>query len=193
MNLVRQGDVTMTAEAFLAWSERQAGDARHELLDGHVHVMAAERAVHARTKLAVTRLLQEGIARAGLACEAFVDGMAVRVDDDTVFEPDALVRCGPPLSDAAVVVVDPIIVAEVASPSTQRVDALLKLTRYFRNASIMHYLIVLPSDRIVLHHRRGSGDSIETTIHAAGILRLDPPGVELDVEVLFPTASTPAT
>ncbi len=192
MSLVHPGDTTMTADAFLAWSERQTGDARHELLDGHVHVMAAERAVHARTKLAMTRLLQAGIARAGLACEAFVDGMAVRVDDDTVFEPDALVRCGAPLPDDAVVIVDPIIVVEVASPSTQRVDALLKLTRYFRNVSIVHYLVVLPSERIVLHHRRGTGDGIETTIHAAGVLRLDPPGIDLDLAALFPTASGPA-
>lgn len=184
MSMAR-ADAEMTADAFLAWSERRAGDVRHELLDGRVYTMAAEQAVHARVKYAVTRLLEAGIAEAGLPCEAFVDGMAVRVDDVTVFEPDALVRCGPRLPDA-IVVADPIVVVEVASPSIQRMDALLKLTRYFRNVSIMHYLIVLPNEGSVLHHRRVEGDRIETTVHGTGRSRLDPPGLELDLGGLFP-------
>ncbi len=190
--MVRATDATMTADAFLAWSERQAGEARHELLDGRVYAMAAERAVHARLKYTVTRLFEVGIAHAGLPYEAFVDGMAVRIDDNTVFEPDCIVRCGPRLSDDAVVVIDPIIVVEVASPSTQRVDALLKLTRYFRNASIMHYLIILPDQRSMVHHRRVNGDRIETTVHATGRLRLDPPGLELDVANVFQSANPAA-
>ena len=183
----------MTADAFLAWSERQTSDARHELLDGRVYAMAAERVVHARTKNAITRCLESAIAGSGLPCEAFVDGMAVRVDDETVFEPDVLVRCGSRLPDEATVIVDPIIVVEVASPSTQRIDALLKLTRYFGNASIMHYLIVLPNEHRILHHRREESDRIETTIYSAGRLRLDPPGLDLDLAAVFPSDGSSAT
>ena len=148
--------------------------------------MASERATHARVKYAVTRAFERAIEEARLPCEAFVDGMAVRVDDKTVFEPDALVRCGPPLPGETVLILDPIIVVEVASPSTQRVDAVTKLTRYFHNASIMHYVIVLPGPRSVCHHRRGAGDSIETTILTSGRLQLDPPGMSLEVAALFP-------
>ena len=89
MSLRRDADDAMTAAAFLAWSERRQDETRHELLDGRVVAMSPERAVHARTKYAVTRQLERGIGEAGLPCEALVDGMAVRVDDDTVFEPDA--------------------------------------------------------------------------------------------------------
>ena len=64
-----------SADAFLAWSERQAGEARHELFDGRVYVMSAERLLHARVKLAMTRLLEAANAGAGLSCEAFVDGI----------------------------------------------------------------------------------------------------------------------
>ena len=189
MSVVRSTDAAMTADAFLAWSERQSGGERHELLDGRVYAMAAERAVHTRMKYAMTRLLEAGIAHAGLPCEAFVDGMAVRVDDASVFEPDVIVRCGSRLPDDAIVILDPIIVVEVASPSTQRVDALLKLTRYFRNASIVHYLIVMPNERSVVHHRRGEGEHIETAVHASGRLRLDPPGLDLDLGTIFPPSA----
>ena len=184
MGVQRSPDQTMTAEDFLAWSERQPD--RHELLDGIIVKMASERALHARTKNAVSRAFESAIADGRLPCEAFVDGMAVRVDDETVFEPDALVRCGERLPDEAVVIVDPIIVVEVASPSTQRVDALLKLTRYFRNASIVHYLIVMPAQRSVCHHRRGADERIETIIQTTGRLHLDPPGLSVDVEALLP-------
>ena len=76
--------------------------------------MNAKRAIHARTKASVLVQFQKQIRDRGLRCEAFPDGMAVRVDDATVFEPDALVRCGPPIADETVLIVDPIIVVEVA-------------------------------------------------------------------------------
>ena len=189
MTASRTTNAIMTVHAFLAWSERQ-GSPRHELFDGQVIAMAAERAIHARTKNAVSRHFERAIFEAQLPCEAFVDGMALRVDESTIFEPDAMVRCGAPLPDNAVVVDDTIVVVEVASTSTQRVDALLKLTRYFRNPTIVHYLIVMPDARNVLHHRRGPGERIETTIHVTGRLRLDPPGFDLEVEALF--APSPA-
>ncbi len=44
--------------------------------------------------------------------------MAVRVDDSNVFEPDASVRCGPRLVGDVTLILDPVIVVEVASPST---------------------------------------------------------------------------
>ena len=40
--------------------------------------------------------LENGIARAGLPCRVFPDGMTVRMSARTAFEPDALVVCPPP-------------------------------------------------------------------------------------------------
>ena len=176
---------TMTAEDFMVWSERQPGDARYELLDGEIRAMASERVIHARTKNAVLRHLERGIVDKKLPCEAFGDGMAIRADDHTVFEPDALVRCGPRLGDDIVLVLDPIIVVEVGSPSTQRVDALTKLLHYFHNPTVMHYLIVLAAERMAIHHRRGSEAAIETTMHAGGPIVFDPPGLTIDLTDVF--------
>ncbi len=49
--------------------------------------MAPERAAHGRAKLRIARRLAEAIEAAGLACEAYVDGMAVEVDAHTLYEP----------------------------------------------------------------------------------------------------------
>ena len=44
----------------------------------------------------------------------------------------------------------------------------------------------------MVHHRRVNGDRIETTVHATGRLRLDPPGLELDVANVFQSANPAA-
>ena len=85
----------MTADEFIAWAMNQPSG-RYELAAGEVVAMAPERAAHARAKGAVFRALGDVVAAKGLQCEALPDGMAVRIDDATVYEPDAAMRCGAP-------------------------------------------------------------------------------------------------
>jgi len=186
MALTQKSEPRMNAQAFMAWREAEPEGARYELYDGRVYEMSAERLVHARLKSRVHRQFERQIADRRLPCEALPDGVAVRVDEDTVFEPDALVRCGPRLSDDTILVVDPLIVVEVASPSSQRIDALDKFARYFRNETIMHYLIVVPTKRIVIHHARAAdGRIVGTSYVDAGVVRLEPPGLDLSLAELF--------
>jgi Uma2 family endonuclease len=70
-------------------------------------------------------------------------------------------------------------VVEVLSPSPRRVDVSLKLAGYLRLANLAHYLIVDPTQRCVIHHARGIGDSILTRIVTDGSIVLAPPGFEL--------------
>jgi Uma2 family endonuclease len=169
----------MTADEFIVWAMEQPEGQRYELVDGEVIGMAPERAAHARVKGRIYVALGAAIRAAGAPCEAFPDGMAVRVDADTVFEPDALVRCGAPLDDNAIEVVDPMIVVEVVSPSSSSRDAGTKLEGYFRLPSVRHYLIVTIRNRAVIHHQRDEAGGITTRIIRDGPIRLDPPGIEL--------------
>jgi hypothetical protein len=73
------------------------------------------------------------------------DGMTVRVDETTAYEPDALVYCGTKLAPSAIVVV------EVLSPSTRRIDT---------------------SDKLA-----GAGDMILTRVVTQGAIEFDPPGL----------------
>ena len=64
---------------------------------------------------------------------------------NTVYEPDACVRCWRTAStDAAIEINDPVIVVEVVSPSSQSVDVGAKLDDYFP-----------PSFRAALSHHPG--------------------------------------
>jgi Uma2 family endonuclease len=63
----------------------------------------------------------------------------------------------------------PIIVVEVLSPSTRRIDASAKLAGYFPVLPpVAYYLIVDPDKPLVVHHARGSGDMILTRIATPG-------------------------
>jgi Uma2 family endonuclease len=81
-----------------------------------------------------------------------------------------------------------IVVVEVLPPSTAAIDHGRKLSGYFSLPSVQHYPILDPDRRVVIHHKRGSGDAIETRVLTDGFARLDPRGFEVAVEALFPPA-----
>jgi Uma2 family endonuclease len=152
----------MTVEEFLPWAEGKAG--RWELHDGVPVMMSPERAVHGRVKFSVAIGLRNAVLAAGLPCEVFTDGMAIRIDARATYEPDASVVCGPRAPADAIEIDNPVIVVEVLSPSTAAIDHGPKLSGYFSVASVQHYLILDPERRVVIHHKRGSGDAIETRV-----------------------------
>jgi Uma2 family endonuclease len=184
----------LTVDEYLAWAEQQPG--RFELLDGAVVAMSPEGAGHAERKAAVHAALLAAIRSRGLASYALPDGMTVRIDDATAYEPDALVYCGKKLLPSAVEVQNPVVVVEVLSPSTRHIDLSgnvrrhidlsAKLADYFRLPSIAHYLIVDPEKPRIIHHARAIDDTILTRIVNDGTIRLDPPGLELAMPDIYP-------
>ncbi len=174
----------MTATEFIDWAMAQP-TGRYELVAGHVVAMSPERVGHAVVKAAAWQGLSRGAREAELPCEVFPDGVSVVIDDATVYEPDALLRCGEPLDRELIRISDPVVVVEVLSPSTQAADLGGKLDGYFRLASVRHYLICKTATRSVIHHWRDADGALHTAILTGGELALDPPGLRLDVEELF--------
>jgi Uma2 family endonuclease len=167
----------MTVDEYLTWAAGRPG--RYELYDGAVYAMSPEGAGHAQVKFAVQSALAAGIKARGLPCHMLPDGMTVRVESRTAFEPDALVYCGQRVAPTALEIPNPVIVVEVLSPSTQRIDVSKKLAGYFQLPSVAHYLIVDPTKPLIVHHTRGSDGTILTHIVHDGVIALEPPGLEL--------------
>ena len=170
----------MTAEEFIPWALAQPDGTQYKLVHVQVIGMAPERLGHVRGKQRMFRLLADAISAAGVSCEALVDGAVVQVDEATVHEPDALVRCGPPLPDDTIRITDPLIVVEVLLPSSRSRDASLKLADYFRMPSVRHYPIVATDIRTVIHHFRDETGAILTRVVRDGRLLPDPPGITLE-------------
>jgi Uma2 family endonuclease len=176
----------MTVDEFLAWAEGREG--RWELLNGVPYAMAAERMRHGKIKYAVQTALVQAIRRAGVACHMQPDGATVRISKYVAHEPDALVYCGPELADDALEVPNPVILVEVASPSTRSFDDTLKRDGYFSLASVHHYLLVDPEGPPVIHYSRQADGTILRSVAAAGALTLPPPGIEVGVAEMFAAA-----
>jgi Uma2 family endonuclease len=175
----------MNVSEYLTWAQSHPG--RYELSDGEVIAMSPEGAGHAAVKYAVQTALLAGIRARRLPCHMLPDGMTVRIDEITAYEPDALVYCGAKLAPSAVEVPAPVVVVEVLSPSTRRIDAAAKLAGYFRLPSVAHYLIVDPGKPLVVHHARGSGETILTHILTQGTIELDPPGLSVALADFYPS------
>ena len=175
----------LSVDEFLARSDEFEG--KWELHEGVAVCMAPEQLGHGLTKLAAVNALAAAIPRAGAPCLAVPDGVGVRVSARTLYQPDALVYCGPRLSLDTREIPEPVVVVEVLSRSTAARDQSVKLAGYFSIPRAVHYLILSPESRIVIHHKRGQGDLIETRILREGPLRLDPPGIEVEAGQLFAT------
>ncbi|MEX6507525.1 Uma2 family endonuclease [Jiella sp. M17.18] len=177
----------MTADEFFAWCEGLPDKQRYELVEGEPVRRQSERIRHAETKFAAVVALKAGLRAAGrLDCHAFIDGVSVRIDDQTVREPDALIHCGPYDPDD-VVATNPVVVVEVVSPSTVETDATRKLLDYFVVPSICHYLVLVPERDRLVHYRRSpvEGEILTRILGREATVDLSPPGIAVSVEALF--------
>ena len=183
----------LTVDEFLAWAVRQPREAgKFELLNGAVVVQHAQRYGHYKVNVAMHRAMEAAIRAAGIPYYATGEGPTVRIDTSTAFEPDALVAPLPEPDWDSLEIGNPVVVVEVLSPSTARMDVAVKLKRYFELASVQHYLILDPDGFTTTHHKRGSGDALETRVLSDGAVPLDPPGLVIEIKDVFVPAASAA-
>jgi Uma2 family endonuclease len=176
----------LSTDEFLRWLENRAETERWELIDGEpVRSMSPETVRHVELKRNVLESLRAGLRAADLPCRALGDGVAVRVDRHSYFQPDASVTCAEHVDPDAIEVPDPIVVVEVVSPGTRVRDQTVKLVDYFTVPSIQHYVLIETQRRLVLRHRRGGEGEVVTRFVEDGRLQLDPPGIEVAIAALY--------
>jgi Uma2 family endonuclease len=81
----------LSRDEFRTWAAQQPG--RYERVDGLPVAMSPERVQHVRVKNQVWAALKAAIRAAGVDCEALGDGVTVEIDDETDYEPHAVVNC----------------------------------------------------------------------------------------------------
>jgi Uma2 family endonuclease len=165
----------LTVEEFVAWS--QPRPERHwELLDGVPRVQQSQTSGHARHVRKLTRLTEDAIADAGLELSIGNQGLVVKVGPSLAFEPDIVVFRGP-MDDREIIARDPIVVAEVLSPSTARKDLTVKVAGYFQSDTILHYLMVDWETHEIVHYQREGAALLPPAIIRDGRLQLDAVGL----------------
>ncbi len=130
---------------------------RHEFIAGEVHAMAGASAAHNTISLNLTSALHGHLR--GKPCQAFGSDMKVKLNfgADTVFYyPDAMVVCDPE-DDADYFRQRPVLIIEVLSPQTARVDQREKLLAYRTLPSLEVYLLVDQFQCRATLYRRSTG------------------------------------
>lgn len=145
----------MRIAEFLQWAARTPDDERWELLDGEPVLMASPGERHQAIVSNLTRRLGDLADTKG--CRALPGlGLVNEFVDDFAPIPDTVIRCGPLLPDGYAR--DPIMVAEVLSPSTMGIDRGRKTTFYKALQTLRVFLIVYQDEPRIEVWRRDGAD-----------------------------------
>jgi Uma2 family endonuclease len=138
-----------TVEEFLDWND--GTDRRHELVDGRIVSMAPPSESHAAI---VSNLTIQIGAQLRPPCRVLGEfGVRLEGRDDSFYQFDLAVTCAPAEATRRYVV-DPVLIVEVLSPSTQLHDRGRKLDDYRQLPSVDEILLVASEQRHVQHWRR---------------------------------------
>jgi len=111
---------------------------KHELIDGNVYTMAGASANHERISLNICTELKIHLKNS--PCEPFGSDMKVRVRDNFYY-PDVLVDCNFDESEPYFTKT-PVLIVEVLSQSTRKMDEQTKRLEYFNIPTLTEYVII---------------------------------------------------
>ena len=155
---------TLSPAEYLAF-ERGAED-KHEYVDGELRLTAGASRLHNLIVWMLPIVLERLIA--GKPLEGYVGDMRVRIPDGPYYYPDAVVAPRPPEleDDQQDTLLNPVVVVEVLSPSTEAIDRGEKLDNYRRIPSLTDYLIVFQDQMRVEHYSRMTADEWRLVTHS---------------------------
>lgn len=175
----------MTHAEYCAF-EREAA-VKHEYLAGEVFAMTGGTLEHSRLAAQIGHLLLSALA--GGPCRVLSADARVRIEDvDVDVYPDLSVVCGPPETAASDdhALLNPTLVVEILSKSTEAYDRGLKASYYRRIPSLKAYLLVAQDRPMLELQLRESGDRWVIVEAGPGQrLTIAPLGVELDVDAIY--------
>ncbi len=152
-----QPESFLTAQDYLVWERQQ--ETRHEYLEGQVFAMTG--ASRAHNMLCANILASLHGQLRGKPCEIYVNDMRVKVSETGMYTyPDLVAACGEPrFEDQAVdTLLNPVLIIEVLSDSTERYDRGAKFTHYRSVVSLKEYLLVSQHESRVEHYVRQPGN-----------------------------------
>ena len=145
-----------TPEEYLALE--RAAETRSEYIDGLLLAQAGASESHILITVNVSRELSTQLR--GRPCKVYVTDMRVRVAEGGLYAyPDVVVVCGQPeFQDQEFdVLLNPILIVEVLSSSTEGYDRGLKFARYRRRPSLQDYVLVA-QDRLSVERYSRQGE-----------------------------------
>ncbi|CAN5272798.1 Uma2 family endonuclease [soil metagenome] len=148
---IPQNHLYMSVEEYLAFES--AAPVRHEYVDGQLFAMVGTTLRHNIISSNLQTILQTHLR--GGSCRVFMSDVKVRVEaTNSFYYPDIMVSCKP-IDTSSTVITEPVLLAEILSPSTAATDKREKLVAYLKIQTLKEYLIVYQSKKRIEVYRKG--------------------------------------
>jgi Uma2 family endonuclease len=154
--MVAQTQQYLSPDSYLA--RERIAEAKSEYVDGMLVAMSGATRAHILITVNVVRELSSQLR--DRPCEVYAQDMRVRVAEATMYAyPDVAVVCGAPqFQDGEFdVLLNPTLIVEVLSDSTEGYDRGRKFARYRRRASLQDYVLVA-QDRVSVERYSRQGE-----------------------------------
>jgi Uma2 family endonuclease len=166
-------------------SLEEESSVRHEYLDGEIYALAGGSPDHAALAAVVIGLLRARLPR---ECRVFTSDLRIRIPATGLSTyPDVAVVCGRTqrAGDDVLAVVNPILLVEVTSDSTEDYDRGEK-TRHFKQLSSVREILIVShrEPRLTLHRREGA-EWLTKDVRAHETVELAGIGVHLLVDDVY--------
>ena len=187
MGLALSKQKLFSPEEYLEF-ERDA-ETRHEYLDGEIFEMAGESLAHSQICANILGEMRQALK--GTRCQALSPNMKVRAETKGLFTyPDLSIVCGEPIfhDDQKDVLLNPKVIIEVLSPSTQRYDQTKKFFRYRKEISTLtDYVLIYQDIAFIEHHSKlDDGHWVFNVYEGLGeFLRLASVGCEISLSEIY--------
>ncbi|MDZ4765255.1 MAG: Uma2 family endonuclease [Chloroflexota bacterium] len=156
MIIVLRQNESWTVKEYLAFMRES--EYKYDYIDGQIYMMAGGRPAHnqisANVGITLGGQLQQN------PCIIYSSDQAVRAAKDRYFYPDLTIICGDPQFDPLDenVLINPTLLVEVLSPSTESYDRGEKAAVYRQIPSLQHYIFVTPyAAHIEVYARQANG------------------------------------
>lgn len=161
---------------------------KHELFDGQIRAMSGGTLEHSR--LAAVVIGQLGIQLTGRPCVVYTADARVRVvAGNLITYPDVSIGCAPPVTDTEDrnAMLNPTVLVEITSPSTEKYDRGTKFARYKLIPSLREYVVISHREQAINVFRRlDDGDWADADRAVSGEkARLVSINCEIDVDELY--------
>lgn len=175
----------ITVDEFL---DMDFGEAKAELEDGLIYMMAGGTELHARVSGNIYFALRLHLRGSG--CRPYNSDLAARTGEANIRYPDVSVYCGDVLdtdSGQAKLLGDPLVVIEVLSPSTRTKDEKVKLPEYRTMPGVQAILLVDPQEQRTRLVERSATGWVDDEWENAGDVAFGSLGITLRRSEIFTT------
>ena len=130
-----------TAEQYLELERR--ADYKSEFIDGRIYAMSGANRIHNQITFNIAGLLHSQLR--GRPCQAYLTDMRVKISSTGMYAyPDVAALCGEALFEDTHLdtLINPALIIEVLSPSTEAYDRGGKFSHYRKIESLVEYVLV---------------------------------------------------